>query len=100
MKTETEKQSALGGACIAPPAQTEDELPPFQGLPASLCKKLQTGICTGQFQKITCSMPTNKRVRHLTAKPFWKNGVMAVQWERQEGRRQGVSQKHDARGSV
>lgn len=36
---------------MAPPAQTEDELPPFQGLPASLCKKLQTGICTGQFQK-------------------------------------------------
>ena len=29
-------------------------------------------------------MPANKRVRHLTAKPFWKNGVMAVQWERQE----------------
>ena len=69
---------------MAPPAQTEDELPPFQGLPASLCKKLQTGICTGQFQKITCSMAANKRVRHLTAKPFWKNGVMAVQWERQE----------------
>lgn len=85
---------------MAPPAQTEDELPPFQGLPASLCKKMQTGICTGQFQKITCSMAANKRVRHLTAKPFWKNGVMAVPMGTTRSRRQGVSQKHDARGSV
>lgn len=84
---------------MAPPAQTEDELPPFQGLPASLCKKLQTGICTGQFQKITCSMAANKRVRYLTAKPFEKRGDGGTMGMTRS-RRQGVSQKHDARGSV
>lgn len=51
MKTETEKQSALGGACMAPPAQTEDELPPFQGLPASLCKKRKQASVPDNFKK-------------------------------------------------